>query len=195
MIGYINGKVVGQMGNQVIVKIPSGLGYVINIGVGEVCMVNDMFERFIFQVDKEDKVDLYGFKTLDERKWVEKFLKVNGVGPKMAANIIFTLGIQKIQDALVNKDTLILGSVKGLGGKTAKKILLELNGDELRVEDFDVISTANSKTISDFTETLSSLGYKRHHIVSVIAELKREGEWDETNLKEMVKKGIKYFAK
>ena len=198
MIGYINGKVVGQMGSQVIVRIPNGLGYIINVGSGEAYMQNEMFERFVLQVNKEDKVDLYGFKTLEERKWVEKFLKVNGVGPKMAANVVFTLGVEGILRGLGDKDPKVFGAVKGLGGKTAKKILLELKGDELQVDELEqheVAVSIKSQTVTDFTETLASLGYKRGQVVNVIAQLKKDGLWDEKDLKSMVREGLKYFAK
>lgn len=198
MIGYINGKVVGQIGNEVIVRIPNGLGYIVHVGSGDAFMQNEIFERYVLQVNKEDKVDLYGFKTLEERKWVEKLLKVNGVGPKMAANIVFSLGVEKIRQGLEQKELAVFSSVKGLGAKTAKKILLELKGDELRIDELaqhETNSLNKSQTVTDFTETLSSLGYKRAQIVNVIARLKKDGLWNEKDLKSMVRQGLKYFAK
>lgn len=194
MIGFISGKVVGQMGNQVIIKIPSGLGYLVNVGVGDAFMQNDTFERFILQVNREDSEELYGFHTLEERKWVDKFLKVNGVGPKMAANIIHTMGIERILSALASRDAKSFGSVKGLGSKTAKKILLELKGNEIQIEDLELAVDSKSRTVTDFTETLANLGYKRGQIVHVIQQLKQDGLWEESNLKEMVKTGIRYLS-
>jgi holliday junction DNA helicase RuvA len=195
MIGYIVGKVVAQINNQVIVKIPSGLGYMVYVGAREAYLQNENFEKFILQVDREDKVELYGFTTLDERKWVEKLLKVNGIGPKMAANIVHTLGVDGIQEGLMSKDPAKFGSVKGLGSKTAKKLLLEIKGDEVNVQDLENLDIPNSRTVSDFTETLANLGYRRSQVVGVIAQLKKDGVWDERDLKQMVKEGLRYFAK
>lgn len=194
MIGYISGKVVGQIGKQVIVRIPSGVGYLVNVGEGEMFMQNDTFERFVLQVDREDSQELYGFRTIDERKWVEKFLKVNGVGPKMAANIVHSMGTQHILSALNSKDAKAFGTVKGLGTKTAKKILLELKGNEIRVEDLEMAVDSKSRTVTDFTETLINLGYRRGQVVQVIQQMKKDGIWEEKDLKEMIRTGIKYLS-
>ncbi|MBC7472085.1 MAG: Holliday junction branch migration protein RuvA [candidate division SR1 bacterium] len=194
MIGYISGKVQGIIGNKVIVKLTDGLGYLVYVNEAYRFMVNEYVELFILHIQREDSVDLYGFKDQKDREWVEKLLKVSGVGPKMAANIIYQMGWENLSESIKLMDSSTIQQVKGLGLKTVKKILLELKGSEVDITE-NTIKNAESKTISNFTETLSNLGYKRSQIVNVITRLKSDKLWDESNLMEMVKLGLKYMSK
>jgi holliday junction DNA helicase RuvA len=194
MIGYIAGKVQGIIGSKIIIKLTDGLGYLVYVSESYRFMVNEHVELYVLHVQREDSVDLYGFKDQKDREWVEKLLKVSGVGPKMAANIIYQMGWEDLSESIKLMDSTALQSVKGLGLKTAKKILLELKGTEVDITENN-LKISDSKTISNFTETLSNLGYKRGQIVSVITQLKKERLWDESNLMEMVKLGLKYMSK
>jgi holliday junction DNA helicase RuvA len=194
MIGYISGKVQGMIGNKIIVKLTDGLGYLVYVSELYRFMVNEHVDLYVLHVQREDSVDLYGFKDQKDREWVEKLLKVSGVGPKVAANIIYQMGWEDLSESIKLMDSSALQGVKGLGLKTAKKILLELKGSEVDITE-NTIKHAESRTISNFTETLSNLGYKRGQIVAVITQLKKEKVWDESNLMEMVKLGLKYMSK
>jgi holliday junction DNA helicase RuvA len=194
MIGFLSGKIQAVIGNKVIVKLSDGLGYIVSVNESYRYMVNEHVDLFILHVQREDSVDLYGFKEQQDREWVEKLLKVNGVGPKAAANIIYQMGWENLSESIRAMDSSTIQKVKGLGLKTAKKILLELKGAEVDVS-MDNNKLDQSSTVVDFTETLSNLGYKRGQIVSVITCLKKDKLWDEGNLMEMVKLGLKYMSK
>ncbi|NJS41225.1 hypothetical protein HC766_02475 [Candidatus Gracilibacteria bacterium] len=75
MIGYIIGKTGNTIDNKLLIKLPSGLGYLININPNDFYQQNDTIELFIYEARKEDKIDLYGFQTIKEREWMENFLK------------------------------------------------------------------------------------------------------------------------
>jgi Holliday junction DNA helicase RuvA len=194
MIGFISGKIQAVFGSQIIVKLTDGLGYIVHVNEAYRFLVNEHVDLYILHIQREDSSDLHGFKEQKDREWVEKLLKVSGVGPKMAANIIYKMGWENLSESIKLMDSSALQEVKGLGLKTAKKILLELKGAEVDITE-NTIKMANSKTISNFTETLANLGYKRGQIVAVITQLKNEGLWDENNLMEMVKLGLKYMSK
>jgi holliday junction DNA helicase RuvA len=194
MIGFLSGKIQAVIGNKVIVKLSDGLGYIVSVNESYRYMVNEHVDLFILHVQREDSVELYGFKEQQDREWVEKLLKVNGVGPKAAANIIYQMGWENLSESIRAMDSSTIQKVKGLGLKTAKKILLELKGAEVDVS-LDNNKLDQSSTVVDFTETLSNLGYKRGQIVSVITALKKDKLWDESNLMEMVKLGLKYMSK
>ena len=195
MLVYINGRIIAKIENQIIVKIPSGLGYLINISSNNQYMINENVEIFLFEVLRETKVELFGFKNLDERNWCEKLMKVSGVGPKSAATIIYDLGIEKIKEAIQTSEPKIFSSVKGLGLKTAKKIVLELKGSQT---DLDKIQRAdislNGEFTVDFVDTLSGLGYKRGEIVSLISKMKKNKIWNENDLVETVKGALQMIG-
>ena len=195
MLVYINGRIIAKTENRIIVKIPSGLGYLVNVSQNSQYMVNENVEIFLFEVLRETKIDLFGFKNLEERDWCEKLMKVAGVAPKSAASIVYDLGVEKIKEALEEGDPQIFSNVKGLGAKTAKKIVLELKGV---AADFNKIQkiepSLNSEFTVDFVDTLSGLGYKRGEIVSLISKMKKNKIWDEKDLVETVKNALQMIG-
>lgn len=193
MIGYISGKIQAVFAHNIVIKLTDGLGYIVYVKDPFTYMINEHIDLYILHIHREDSSDLFGFAEQKDREWVEKLLKVSGVGPKMAANIIYSLGWKKLSECIKDMDSGILQEVKGLGLKTAKKILLELKGAEVDITD-QTIKNSQSLTVTNFTETLTNLGYKRGQIVSVITQLKKEKLWDEGNLMDMVKLGLKYMS-
>jgi Holliday junction DNA helicase RuvA len=193
MIGYLQGKIISKLKNQIIVKTPSGIGYLVFVSTNISYHINDNIEFFIYNAIRENVSELYGFESIEDREFIEDLLKVSGVGPKMASLIIHTLGSQKIKLAIRNSDADVFIPVKGLGQKTAKKIILELKGALTDLEMLDE-GEANKELAVDFTDALSSLGFKRGDIVLTISKLKKMGEWNELNLSTTVKAGIKILS-
>lgn len=195
MIAYLSGRVIGKLENHIILKLPSGVGYGVNVSREKRYMVNENLDFYIWHVFIRDGgEELYGFDSIEDRQWAEKLTKVSGVGPKAAANMIYTLGWQKILEAIQKTDTDILSSVKGLGLKTAKKIVLELKGGATDMEVLQDNEGSGQLSI-DFTDTLSNLGYKRGEIVGAISKLKKDGQWQDGTLVDLVKKGLEILGK
>lgn len=195
MLAYLSGKIVAAMPSQIVVKLPAGMGYLVNVTASRNYYQNEAVELFLLEIIRDDRTELFGFETLDEKNWCDKLMKVSGVGPKSAANIVFSLGVSAITDALRMGDPKAFAEVKGLGGKTAKKIILELKGattDLVGME--DRMDHASSFT-SEFVDTLSGLGYKRGEIVSAISKLKKDGKWVETDIVETVRAGLKELGR
>ena len=195
MIGFISGKVVTQFGGKVIVKLATGMGYLVQVSPLRRYLQNENLDLYILHITKDNSEELYGFDNLDDRKSVENLLKVNGVGPKMAANIVYSLGSAQISQAIESGDHKAFCSVKGLGVKTAKKIVLELKSNQESIERI-ASGHVSGETVVNFTETLSSLGYKRSEVVGAISKMKKNGEWNESgDLVDLVKDGLKYLGK
>lgn len=193
MIGYISGRVVGKILDQIIIKTPSGVGYLVFTSRYANLMVNENVELYTLHVKREDKEELYGFSDIKDRELVETLLKVSGVGPKAAANMVYTLGWEVLSNAIQQGDVDTISSVKGLGAKTAKKIIIELKDSKSSISDIESINL-NEQSISDFTETLAGLGYKKSEVVSAISRMKKDGVWDQSDLVGMVKIGLKYLS-
>jgi Holliday junction DNA helicase RuvA len=195
MIAFLSGKIIAIFNNQIILRLPSGVGYLVQISPKQNFLLNETVELFVLEVHKENKREFFGFTNLQDREWVEKLLKVDGVGPKIAAQIVYFLGHEGLLQAIQNSDIKALTQVKGLGQKTAKKIILELKSSQVMLAELETNSQHSDQTITTFTETLANLGFNRRAIVEVISRLKAEQRWDEQNLNEMIKQSLKLLSK
>lgn len=195
MIGYITGKVVAKFETKILIKTVTGLGYEVEIKDVNEVIVNDNVELFILHVIRENEQLLFGFDSLDDKMGVEKLLKVNGVGAKTAATIIYTLGWSEVLKAILNENFKTISSIKGLGAKTAKKIILELKGASTDLKTMNSVSfDAKDPSIEDFTIALTNIGYKKQDIIFSITKLKEENLWDSKNLGLMVKKALQILS-
>jgi Holliday junction DNA helicase RuvA subunit len=184
MIGFLSGKIIGFLNEKIILRMPSGMGFIITVDPAIELILNENIELFALEVVRDGASELFGFKDIEQRVWVEKLIDVDGVGPKTATNMIYTLGVAKIRTA----------EVKGISAKTAKKVILELHNKDINIKTLNQTKSKFKTSIaSEFTETLSSLGYSRSQIVNVIGVMKHEQNWQEDDLNTLVKVALKYF--
>ena len=193
MLAYLTGKVAKILLRQVLVKTSFGMGFLVYIWDEKDFIVNENVELYIYEHKREDRNELYGFGDWLQREWMEKMLAVNGIGAKTAASIVYTLGIEQIQDALRDQDPAPFASVSGVGPKSAKKIILDLKG--VLVGDVAVPNSKNSQISIQFSEALSNLGYRKGEIVSIISEMKAAKVWEEGSLELLVREGLKRIGK
>ncbi len=191
MIAFISGKVIHRQIDSVVIKTTSGLGYIVQVSPNSNILLNETLELYIYHsINREGEQNLFGFDSFSLRDWMIKLLQVPGVGPKMAATIVFNLG-ERIGQILQLGDLDQLQEIKGLGTKTAKKILLEFQG-----KNFDLNSALNNSPFAlQFSDGLKNLGYKQNEIVTSITQLKTLEKWDEENLGETLRWGLKLLSK
>ncbi len=127
MIGYIKGKVLAAEAGAVLLE-NGGIGY-------ELVCSGALFaklasakegEAYTYLQVREDGISLFGFVSLEEKKMFLQLVTVSGVGPKMGIAILSGMSVQDIAVAIASSDVKLLSSVKGLGKKTAERIILEL---------------------------------------------------------------------
>jgi holliday junction DNA helicase RuvA len=194
MVGFISGKIIGFLNDKIIIKVPSGLGYIVTVDSNLELILNENIELFVLEVVRDTGSELFGFTDLESRVWVEKLIEVDGVGPKSATNLIYVLGVSVVRNAIAEQDDERLSQVKGISSKTAKKIIIDLYNKEVNIKTLNQIKSKGKTSIaSEFTETLSSLGYSRSQIVNVIGTMKQEKTWQEEDLNGLVKMALKYF--
>lgn len=129
MIGYIKG-VVAQVNENNIILDNNGIGYLINMPVSSLFRLSEGMETTIYTFmafGKED-VQLCGFISNDDLEMFKNLLKVSGIGPKGAMNILSSVDAQTLKMAIVSGDDKLIASSKGISAKTAQKIILELKG-------------------------------------------------------------------
>ena len=129
MIAYIEGKLVHKEAAYAIIDA-GGLGYRINISLTTFSDIKDE-EKCKLHTHlhvKEDSHTLYGFSTLSERGTFLKLINISGIGPSTALVMLSSLSPEDLRQAIITEDVRVIQSIKGIGGKTAQRIILELKG-------------------------------------------------------------------
>ena len=132
MIGYISGTVVYSDSQTSVILTNSGVGYEIRTATPMV--PNKDTALFISHIIREQSQDLYGFETVEDKKFFEMLLDVNGIGPKSAFGLISHLGVNQIVSAITLENSDILKSAPGVGKKSAEQIILSLRDKMAKLE-------------------------------------------------------------
>ena len=129
MIAYVRGRVLAVMEETVILDV-GGIGYELYCSAGAFrkATVGEIAELFTYLQVKEDGVTLFGFESVKEKELFLKLITVSGVGPKMGIAVLSAMSGEEFARTIATADAKRLSTVKGLGKKTAEKIILELHG-------------------------------------------------------------------
>ena len=183
MIGYIKGKVIYSETGTVLLE-NNGIGYeLVCSGAAFARLVTDgAGEVYTYLQVKEDGLTLFGFVSLEEKKMFLKLITVSGVGPKMGIAILSQMNIGDIALAIATSDIKGLSTVKGLGKKTAERIILELREKIGAAELVSVPKGGKTPvvpSVSDGDEDavvgLMSLGYTRAESARAVQRAKEAG--------------------
>lgn len=127
MFNYIKGEVVELNGSTVVIDV-GGIGYELCVSTYTLadCKIGQKQLLYAYLQVKEDGVALYGFSTAEEKKMFLRLISVSGVGCKVAQSILSGIDSNSLAHAIFNADTKQLTKIKGLGKKTAERLVLEL---------------------------------------------------------------------
>ena len=160
MISYIIGKVTEKEENMIVVE-SNGIGYEIQVSsytANSIEFDNEYVKILTYMQVKEDGICLYGFISKEEKNMFLKLISVSGIGPKMAIGILSGVTIPELINAILSQDVKMLCTIKGLGKKTAERLLVELKDQTM--PNVNVVSNdnLNYNAIDQVTDTLVSLG-------------------------------------
>ena len=176
MIAHIQGRLVEKTPTEVIIDC-NGVGYHINISLHTFSLLPDSesLKLFTFLFFCEDAHTLYGFVEKQERELFKLLLSVSGVGASTARTMLSSLAPSQIIQAIASNDVGTMQSMKGIGAKTAQRIILDLKEKVLKVYNLDEVSVIESNTNKD--EALSALevlGFARKAAEKAIDKIIRE---------------------
>ena len=156
MITQLRGKLIEIYPTNAVIDC-NGVGYWVNISLNTYSTLEheEAVTIFTHLIVREDAHILYGFATKLEREIFQKLISVNGVGPASGMMMISTLSSKEIATAIATEDVKVLQSVKGIGAKTAQRIIIDLK-DKL---DQNLIQDVNSGSVKNKSknEALSAL--------------------------------------
>ena len=170
MIHHLKGKLVEKNPTNIVVEC-SGVGYFVNISLHTYSKISDSENIQIYthlQV-KEDSHTLFGFAEKSEREIFRLLLSVSGIGSSTARTMLSSLTPAQIRDAIASGDVPTIQSIKGIGAKTAQRVILDLKDKILKIYNIDEVSLNSNNTNKD--EALSALevlGFARKQIERVI---------------------------
>ncbi len=156
MIAQIKGRLIEKTPTYVVIDC-NGVGYHLNISLNTFSKIGDGESCLLFThfVVREDAQLLYGFKEKSERELFRLLISVSGVGSSTAMMILSSLSPDETKNAIMMSDVNTLKSVKGIGAKSAERIIVDLKDKIGKVEHSDNISMFSNNTIKD--EALSAL--------------------------------------
>ena len=182
MIGYIKGEI-AEIGNGYVILDNGGIGYELSVSSTTISQIgqNKYVHLYTYLAVREDGLSLYGFYTKEEKNMFLKLITISGVGPKAALSILSGIELNKLMVAIINKDIKTLSKVKGIGKKTAERIILELKesldaaADAAMEEAIGVIieeQDDNDQDTEDAIYALRGLGFSQAEAIKAVKKAK-----------------------
>ena len=191
MIAHIQGKLVEKTPTEVVIDC-GGVGYQINISLHTYSLLpnSDQIKLFTYLQVKEDAHTLFGFVEKSEREIFKILLSVSGIGASIARTMLSSLEPKQIIQAIASGDVGTVQSIKGIGLKTAQRVILDLQDKVLKLYDLDEVSMVQNNTNRD--EALSALevlGFVRKTSEKVIEKIIKEEP--DASVESIIKKALK----
>ncbi|MFV8359610.1 Holliday junction branch migration protein RuvA [Flavobacterium sp. LS1P3] len=191
MIAHLQGKLVEKSPTHIVIDC-GGVGYHVNISLHTYSLLpnTDFIKVYTHLQIKEDAHTLFGFVEKSEREIFKMLLSVSGIGASIARTMLSSLDPKQITNAIASGDVVTIQSIKGIGSKTAQRVILDLKDKVLKLYDLDEVSMSQSNTNRD--EALSALevlGFLRKSSERVVEKIVKEDP--EASVESIIKKALK----
>ena len=181
MIGFLKGKILSLTPETALIETASGVGFEVLVSGTAFSELSGKKEGevYTYMQVREDGVALYGFSSTEEKEMFLKLISVSGVGPKMGIAVLSQMNVGDIAVAIASNDIKRLSSVKGMGKKTAERIILELREKVALTqttaagEQAPVINITSGD--EDAVVALMTLGFTRAESVKAIFRAREKG--------------------
>lgn len=191
MITHLRGKLVEKNPTYTIIEC-NGVGYFLNISLNTYSKISDNEAVMLYThlSIREDAHTLFGFAEKVEREIFKLLISVSGVGPSIARTMLSSMTAEQIQQAIASEDVAVIQSVKGIGAKTAQRVIVDLKDKILTTYQ---ISEEEVKAVSSVKEealvALEVLGYTRKQADKTIQGIIQENP--NINLEDIIKQALK----
>ena len=194
MITYIKGTLTEKNPAYVVIETAGGVAYGIHISLATFSQLkeDENVKLFTHYVIKEDAHQLYGFFTEEERSIFRLLISVNGIGVNTARLILSSLSTDELVAAIATENVGIIQSVKGIGLKTAQRVIIELKDKigKSTPQNFEKITISYNNSRSEALSALMSLGFAKNSADSALEKIVRT-EGTHLTIEELIKKALK----
>tara|TARA_B100000795_G_C22806611_1_gene445353 strand:- start:13828 stop:14409 length:582 start_codon:yes stop_codon:yes gene_type:complete len=191
MITQVRGRLVEKSPTEVVVDC-NGVGYLLHISLNTFSSLPES-ENVVLYTHlsiREDAHTLFGFINKTEREIFKLLISVSGVGPSIARTMLSSMTSEEIQNAIATENVALIQSVKGIGIKTAQRVIVDLKDKILKTFDIDELSINSSNTNKD--EALSALevlGFNRKQSEKVVSAVLKGNH--EASVEQIIKSALK----
>lgn len=194
MYSFISGTIEDKTDSYVVVNA-GGVGYEIYTSTGTLSnlpSVGDYAKVYTYLQVREDGMQLFGFASKEEKDVFLQLITVSGVGPKMALVILSSLNVQNLITCIVSGDVKTLSSAKGVGKKTAERIILELKGKmgdlgSTMMSDYTMLTGVTSTACDEATELLVNMGLSKFDALKLVKKVALDGDTTEVIIQKALK--------
>jgi len=191
MITHIQGKLVEKNPTDVVIDC-NGVGYLLNISLHTYSQIPDQenLKLYAYLIVREDAHTLYGFSSVSEREIFKLLISVSGIGASTARTMLSSLTPQQVKEGIALGDVVLIQSIKGIGAKTAARVILDLKDKVLKVYDIDEVSVNRNNTNKD--EALSALevlGFAKKQSERILDKLL--SQQPDSNVETLIKDALK----
>ena len=191
MITHIQGKLVEKNPTDVVIDC-NGVGYVLNISLHTYSKIPDgeHLKLYTHLQIKEDAHTLYGFSSLAERNIFRLLISVSGIGASIARTMLSSLTPKQVIEGIASNDIALIQGIKGIGAKTAQRVIIDLKDKVLKIYDIDEVSVSKGNTNKD--EALSALevlGFVRKQAERVVDKIVMSQP--DANVETIIKQALK----
>ena len=177
MIDYISGKI-AELGPTRVVIDNNGIGYAAEISLQTYQVLEGRSEGTVYvqsQVNQRDGTEVeYGFATKDEREIFRLIIGISGVGASSARMILSSLSAEELRNAILSEDVRLIKSIKGIGEKTAQRMVLELKDKIVKGEGTaseTLFAADRNEIVEEATSALQMLGFSKPNINKAIQNI------------------------
>ena len=191
MITQIRGRLVEKNPTDVVIDC-NGVGYLLHISLNTFSKLpeDEAVLLYTYLSIKEDAHTLFGFISKIEREVFKLLISVSGVGPSIARTMCSSMTSDEIQNAIASGNVAVIQSVKGIGAKTAQRVIVDLKDKILKTFDIDQVSVSASNTNKD--EALSALevlGFHKKQADKVVSKIMTENP--DASVENLIKLALK----
>ena len=196
MYAFIKGKLFNKNENLAVIDC-NGVGYELNISQSTLADLPQIGEEVLlhtYLIVREDEMLLCGFSKMEEKQMFLKLISVSGIGSKTALAILSCVNYQDLQNAIYSQDANFIAKIKGVGKKTAERIIVELKDKVSSAIDLFTpitVTGADSEFTQDkqdATQALISLGIQKTEATRIVNKVATFGDSCET----IIAKALKY---
>ncbi|TPN86043.1 Holliday junction branch migration protein RuvA [Aquimarina algicola] len=191
MITHIKGKLVEKNPTDVVIEC-GGVGYILHISLHTFSLLpqGEAIQLYTHLQVKEDSHTLFGFAEKSEREIFRLLISVSGIGSSTARTMLSSLHPNQVKEAIASNDVATIQSIKGIGAKTAQRVIIDLKDKILKVYDIDEVSVSQNNTNKEEAlSALETLGFNRKLAEKAIDRVLKEAP--EQTVENIIKQALK----